>query len=169
MGDMDVGGTGLQNDENEEEDDRPTWDNPLEFLLSCISMSVGLGNVWRFPSVAAQNGGGAFLIPYLIVLLFIGRPLYYLEMCLGQFSKYGQVKVWNMAPIFKGVGYGSITGVICLCTYYCSLIAITVYFFFASFAKTLPWAVCHQDKHEDILCNSTFAEGNLAALYYEYV
>jgi len=88
-----------------------------------------------FPSVAAQNGGGAFLIPYLIVLLFIGRPLYYLEMCLGQFSKYGQVKVWNMAPIFKGIGYGSITGVICLCTYYCSLIAITVYFLLCKFCK----------------------------------
>lgn len=66
-------------------------------------MSVGLGNVWRFPFVAYSNGGGAFLIPYLIVLLLIGRPIYYLEMCLGQFSRFGQVKVWNMAPMFKGV------------------------------------------------------------------
>ncbi len=70
-------------EEDEDEDERDTWPNPLQFLISCISMSVGLGNVWRFPSVAAQSGRGAFLIPYLIVLLFIGRPLYYLEMCLG--------------------------------------------------------------------------------------
>ncbi len=60
--------------------------------------------------MAYANGGGAFLIPYLIVLVLIGRPIYYLEMCLGQFSRYGQVKVWNMAPMFKGVGYGSMVG-----------------------------------------------------------
>ena len=58
--------------------ERATWGQPIEFLMSCISMSVGLGNVWRFPFTAYQNGGGAFLIPYLIVLLFIGKPLYFL-------------------------------------------------------------------------------------------
>ena len=65
-------------------------------------MSVGLGNVWRFPSTAFKNGGGAFLIPYIIVLLFIGKPLYFLEMILGQFSSRGSVKVWAVSPIVKG-------------------------------------------------------------------
>ena len=66
-------------------DSRPQWSSSTEFLMSCISMSVGLGNVWRFPFTAYENGGGAFLIPYLIVLMFIGRPLYLLEIGLGQF------------------------------------------------------------------------------------
>ena len=65
-------------------------------------MSVGLGNIWRFPFTAYQNGGGAFLIPYLIVLIFIGRPLYFLEMCLGQFCSTGSVNIWNIVPIMKG-------------------------------------------------------------------
>lgn len=42
----------------DDEANRDTWGNPIEFLLSCISMSVGLGNVWRFPFVAYENGGG---------------------------------------------------------------------------------------------------------------
>ncbi len=65
-------------------------------------MSVGLGNVWRFPFVAYDNGGGAFLIPYFIVLIIIGRPLYFLEMVIGQFSSSGTVKIWNVAPLAKG-------------------------------------------------------------------
>ncbi|ODM93586.1 Sodium-dependent nutrient amino acid transporter 1 [Orchesella cincta] len=132
-------------------DGRDTWDNPVEFLLSCISMSVGLGNVWRFPGVAARNGGGAFLIPYLHYTFARGRPLYYLEMCMGQFSRFGQVKVWNMSPIFKGIGYGAITGTIVTVSYYCSLMAITSYFLVASFAKDLPWSVC-DDTDKDYNC-----------------
>lgn len=66
-------------------------------------MSVGLGNIWRFPFVAYENGGGAFLIPYLIVLTFIGRPLYFLEMVLGQFSSSGSVKIWDCVPVAKGI------------------------------------------------------------------
>ncbi len=84
------------------EHERATWGNPVEFLMSCISMSVGLGNIWRFPYTAYSNGGGAFLIPYLIVLAFIGKPLYFMEMAMGQFCSFGSVKVWKMAPILKG-------------------------------------------------------------------
>ena len=90
---------------------RQQWANSTEFLLSCVSMSVGLGNVWRFPFTAYENGGGgeiffslykifnpkiflgAFLIPYLVVLLLVGRPLYLLELGLGQFCSGGCVKV----------------------------------------------------------------------------
>lgn len=89
--------------EGDQQPQRENWGNPAEFLLSCISMSVGLGNIWRFPYVAYANGGGAFLIPYLIVLFFIGRPLYFLEMILGQFSSAGSVKVWEVVPIVKGI------------------------------------------------------------------
>lgn len=70
--------------------------------MSCIAMSVGLGNIWRFPFTALENGGGAFLIPYLIVLLIVGKPIYYMEMLIGQFSSRGSVKVYDFAPIMRG-------------------------------------------------------------------
>lgn len=73
--------------------------------MSCIATSVGLGNVWRFPFVAYQNGGGAFLIPYIIVLIVIGKPMYYLECVLGQFSSRNSIKVWAMVPGMKGTNF----------------------------------------------------------------
>ena len=79
------------------------WANPVEFLMSCISMTVGMSNVWRFPYTAYKNGGGAFIIPYLIILMFIGKPLYFMELALGQFSSYGTVKIWNCVQLMKGI------------------------------------------------------------------
>ena len=56
------------------------------FYDTIFYLQVGLGNVWRFPYTAYANGGGAFLIPYIIVLMLIGRPLYFMELAMGQFS-----------------------------------------------------------------------------------
>jgi solute carrier family 6 (neurotransmitter transporter, glycine) member 5/9 len=127
---------------SQSDEDRPTWTNGMEFLMSCISMSVGLGNVWRFPFTAYENGGGAFLIPYIIVLIVIGRPMYFLEMILGQFTSRGSVRIWEMTPILKGIGIGQLVGTACVLTYYCSLIGLTLFYMFSSFATELPWAKC---------------------------
>lgn len=81
---------------------RDQWGKGIEFLMSCIAMSVGLGNVWRFPFIALENGGGAFVIPYIIVLLLVGKPVYYMEMIIGQFSSRGSVKVYDCAPAMRG-------------------------------------------------------------------
>uniref|UniRef100_A0A182PFK5 Transporter n=1 Tax=Anopheles epiroticus TaxID=199890 RepID=A0A182PFK5_9DIPT len=122
--------------------DRDQWGKGVEFLMSCIAMSVGLGNVWRFPFVALENGGGAFVIPYIIVLLLVGKPVYYMEMIIGQFSSRGSVKVYDMAPIMRGVGYGQILSTTIVTTYYASLMATTLRYLFDSFQSILPWAVC---------------------------
>lgn len=82
---------------------RDRWSKDIEFLMSCIALSVGLGNIWRFPFTALENGGGAFVIPYIIVLILIGKPIYYLEMIIGQFSSRGSVKVFDFSPILRGL------------------------------------------------------------------
>lgn len=130
---------------SEKTDTRPAreqWSNGHEFLLSCISMAVGVGNVWRFPFVALDNGGGAFLIPYIFVLVFIGKPLYYMEFCLGQFASYGSVKVWEISPAFRGIGYGQAISTWAVSTFYVTLMALCVFYFFASFKSVLPWSLC---------------------------
>lgn len=122
---------------------RAQWGSSWEFLMSCIAMSVGLGNIWRFPFTAYENGGGAFLIPYLITLVMIGRPLYYMEMVLGQFTSKGNVQTFSsLTPGLQGIGYGQLLSVISVATYYCSLMALTLHYFFNSFGSILPWSVC---------------------------
>lgn len=93
----------IEDDPKKPVKERPKWDNQIEFLMSCIATSVGLGNVWRFPFVTYENGGGAFLIPYIIVLLVIGKPMYYLETVLGQFSSGNCIKIWALSPAMKGM------------------------------------------------------------------
>lgn len=113
-------------------------------------MSVGLGNVWRFPNAAYENGGGAFLIPYLILLVVIGRPLYYMEMVLGQFSGLGPVKVWKAVPAMRGLGYAQLVSSAYVSIFYNFLIAIAVRYLVASMSSTLPWTQCQDDWFQGI-------------------
>jgi len=64
--------------------DREQWHSRPAFIMAAIGSAVGLGNVWRFPYVAYDSGGGAFLIPYFMALFTAGIPMLILEMGLGQ-------------------------------------------------------------------------------------
>lgn len=84
----------------------------MDFSASIINIylfQVGLGNVWRFPYLCQKNGGGAFLIPYCIMLVLEGVPLFYMEIAIGQKLKKGSVGVWDhISPLLGGVGIASI-------------------------------------------------------------
>ncbi|KAJ8297499.1 hypothetical protein KUTeg_024030 [Tegillarca granosa] len=82
---------------------RETWSRKLDFILSTIGYAVGLGNLWRFPFLAFRNGGGAFLVPYVIMLTLIGLPIFYMELAIGQFASYGPTGIWKMNPLFKAL------------------------------------------------------------------
>lgn len=62
---------------------REEWTGQVGFILAAIGSAVGLGNIWRFPGVAYENGGGAFLIPYLIALVTAGIPILFLDYAIG--------------------------------------------------------------------------------------
>ncbi|TNN02096.1 hypothetical protein fugu_009583 [Takifugu bimaculatus] len=86
-------------------DVRPNWDSPRHFVLACVSYAVGLGNVWRFPYLCQMHGGGGFLIPYMIMLVLEGIPLFYMELAIGQKMRLGSIGAWTaISPYLGGVG-----------------------------------------------------------------
>uniref|UniRef100_T1IPV6 Transporter n=1 Tax=Strigamia maritima TaxID=126957 RepID=T1IPV6_STRMM len=122
--------------------ERGHWSNKVEFILSCVCMSVGIANVWRYPYVAYENGGGTFQIPYVILSIFVGYPLYYLEMARGQYSQSGALGVWHSCPAAIGIGWGMMVTLFIGFTYYIVIISYTMIYMVLSFAKELPWTSC---------------------------
>ncbi|XP_029112206.1 sodium- and chloride-dependent glycine transporter 2 isoform X1 [Scleropages formosus] len=129
-------------DDGDENKARGNWSNKLDFILSMVGYAVGLGNVWRFPYLAFQNGGGAFLIPYLIMLCLAGIPIFFLEVSLGQFASQGPVSVWKAIPSLQGCGIAMLIISVLIAIYYNIIMCWTLYYLFASLKGSLPWAHC---------------------------
>ena len=122
---------------------REKWNNRAEFVLILVGYTIGLGNVWRFPYLCHKNGGASFLIPYFVMLAFVGIPLYYLELCLGQRMRKGSIGVWNeISPYLGGVGFSSVVVCFLVSLYYNVIIAWCVFYFVNSFQNPLPWSSC---------------------------
>ncbi|KAL1420660.1 hypothetical protein MTO96_004407 [Rhipicephalus appendiculatus] len=126
--------------------EREKWSNKIEFILSSVGLSVGLGNVWRFPYVAFENGGGAFMVPYIVLMLLLGRPMYYLELVLGQFASDAQARAFGGFPLAKGEG----ARVHAL--YYNVLLGYALLYLIYSFHETLPWTRCDYSDWADSDC-----------------
>merc|ERR1719210_232109 len=128
--------------ETDENQDRGNWDSHTEYLLSMIGYAVGLGNVWRFPYLCYEYGGGGFLIPYVIMLVILGLPVFFMECAIGQFDSRGPIESWNISPAFRGIGwmmvlYSGFVGI-----YYNVIIAYSIFYFFTSVDSKTYWDSC---------------------------
>lgn len=118
---------------------RDRWPSRLLFIFAAVGSAAGLGNLWRFPYLAAEYGGGAFLIPYFLCLLIIGIPLLLLEFALGQYFQKSAVgslrklKEWGGTIGWWALGCGFI-----ILSYYAVVMAWALRYFFASF--TTAWS-----------------------------
>lgn len=97
---------------------RENWGSKLGLILAMAGNAVGLGNFWRFPYMAATNGGGAFMIPYFAALLLVGVPLMFVEWNLGRYGgKYGHGTLGAMVYLQAREGISTkaaaIIGAIC--------------------------------------------------------
>lgn len=154
-------GSLVENGDDEPKEEVEAWGNKTQFILACIGLAVGLGNVWRFPYLLHKNGGGAFLIPYFIMLLVEGLPMMYVEMAIGQYFRGGSVVSWEkIHPSLKGVGLCCVVISSFLCIYYVMVIAWIINYLWVSLRPTPPYAGC--DYTDDVCC--TYDK----TLYYWY-
>uniref|UniRef100_A0A8C1HS06 Transporter n=1 Tax=Cyprinus carpio carpio TaxID=630221 RepID=A0A8C1HS06_CYPCA len=145
---------------------RDKWGKKMDFLLSVIGFAVDLGNVWRFPYICYQNGGGAFLIPYVLMAVFGGVPLFYMELALGQFHRTGAISIWkHICPMFKGIGFAICIIALYVSFYYNTIIAWALFYFYSSFSSTLPWTSCDNEWNTEN-CTNYFGKDNVTWTNY---
>ncbi|MDO4908290.1 MAG: sodium-dependent transporter [Corynebacterium sp.] len=115
---------------------REVFSSRMAFLLAAIGSAVGLGNIWRFPYVAYENGGGAFLIPYLVGLLTAGIPLLFLDYAMGHRYRgssplvFRRIKAWT-----EPVGWIQVGICFFITIYYAVIIAWAGLYTVKSFTK----------------------------------
>ena len=108
---------------------REQWGTRAGFLMAAIGSAVGLGNIWRFPYIAYDNGGGAFLVPYLIALLTAGIPLLILEYTLGHRYRSSAPltyrRIWRPA---EAIGWWQVAICFVIAIYYAVIVAWSLRF-----------------------------------------
>lgn len=92
---------------------RGTWNSKFGFILAAAGSAVGLGNIWRFPTETASNGGAAFLIVYLICCFLIGFPIMIAELSIGRNSQKNPVGAFRSISNNKFFPFVGLWGVLC--------------------------------------------------------
>ena len=101
--------------------EREQWGSKVGFILAAAGSAVGLGNIWKFPYTAGENGGGAFTLIYLICILLVGLPIMLTEFSMGRksqrspvgaFLALGQTKSW------AGVGFLGVAAAFTILSFY---------------------------------------------------
>ncbi|XP_032671695.1 sodium- and chloride-dependent GABA transporter 1-like [Odontomachus brunneus] len=122
--------------------ERGSWSSKIEFILSVVGLAIGLGNLWRFPYLCYKNGGGAFMVPYFIALGLAGIPMFLMELSLGQMMTIGGLGVFQIAPLFKGIGYATCVLSCWTNVYYIIILAWALFYFLVSLRADVPWRSC---------------------------
>lgn len=103
---------------------RENWSARSGFIMAAIGSAVGLGNIWRFPYVSYENGGGAFFIPYLVALMTAGFPLLILDYVVGQKYKGAPpVAYRRMIKSAEGIGWWQVAVCLVIGVYYAAVLA----------------------------------------------
>ncbi|GAB4072794.1 sodium-dependent transporter [Barrientosiimonas marina] len=117
---------------------RSQWGTRAGFILAAIGSAVGLGNIWRFPTTAFENGGGAFMIPYLVALLTAGIPILIMEFTMGhKYRGSSPLTFKNMNKKTEWVGWWGVLIAFVVSTYYSVIIAWAISYSIFSF--NLNW------------------------------
>ncbi|GAA1425001.1 sodium-dependent transporter [Agrococcus citreus] len=118
--------------------DRGRFSNKTVFIMAAIGSAVGLGNIWRFPYVAYEGGGGAFILPYLVALLAAGIPLLLLDYAIGH-SQRGSAPLSfaRLSRRLEFIGWWQVAICVVISVYYAAILAWSVQY--VGFSFTQAW------------------------------
>ncbi|KAB0369759.1 hypothetical protein FD755_018752 [Muntiacus reevesi] len=122
---------------------RGTWGSRIDLMMRSVGYAAGLGSVCCFPYLCYQPSPcppGDFMIPFFIILIFCGMPLFFMELSLGQFASQDCLGFWRISSTFKGVGYGMMVVSTYIGIYYNVVICIAFYYYFSSM---MLWTYCN--------------------------
>ena len=109
----------MSNQSNQNNNATRQWGSRFGYLMVAAGAAIGLGNIWRFPYLAYEGGGGVFLVVYIIVVILMGHPMVEMETAIGRYT--GKDTVTCFQRIHKKWGFAGWMAVICttlLCMYY---------------------------------------------------
>ena len=102
---------------------REQWNTKAGFIIAAIGSAVGLGNLWRFPYIAASNGGGAFVFPYLFAIITAGIPILILEYTMGKTYQSGAPGIFaKINKKFEWLGWLQIMTAFLIAIYYFAIV-----------------------------------------------
>lgn len=117
---------------------RATWTGRSMFLFAAIGSAIGLGNIWRFPYIAYDNGGGAFLLPYVVALITAGVPVLVLDYVLGHRFRGSAPLVWRrISRRTESIGWVQTIITYIIAVYYAVILAWSA--IYTWFSLKLAW------------------------------
>ena len=123
---------------------RENWDSRYLFVMAAIGSAVGLGNVWRFPYVCFENGGGAFLIPFFVAIFTAGIPLMILEFSIGHWARSAPPKAFSkIGKKWEWAGWLSVLLPFTVATYY--VVVMAWCFSYMIYSIDLRWGSNSED------------------------
>lgn len=118
--------------------ERQQFGSRAGFIMAAAGSAIGLGNIWRFPSVAYENGGGAFFLPYLFALLTAGIPILILEFTIGhKYRGSAPLSYARLNKKYEWIGWWQVIIAFVISVYYSAIIAWAMSFTVFSF--NLKW------------------------------
>ena len=128
--------------------ERESFKSRLGFLLVSAGCAIGIGNVWRFPYVVGQNGGGIFVLVYLIMLVIMGLPVLSMELAVGRASRKSAVLAYKALEKPKSKwhihGWFAIIGCLILMMYYTTVSGWMLNYFFKFLGGTFTGSMSAQ-------------------------
>ena len=129
---------------------RAHWSSQLTFILALTGAAVGLGNIWKFPYMAGDNGGGAFVLVYILAVIFIGLPVMVAEILIGRRAQKNPVDALSELAVAEGksrywswLGWWGMLGLLITLSFYSVVAGWSIYYFIESVSGGLAHHTPH--------------------------